>query len=199
MINLTTDLMKTLKSISAVLWSALAKIDDLKTDQIENRMCVMRLQGTVIKSKKEQVRGYSDRCKDWIQIFQWCSETESLRNIRQKVASSFEIGSYYNNQRRQCIMGFGLEDNRTQVLTDIVNQVLGTVVEGEKPTVKECFHVGTAKQSATRPVMICFISSGSVALLLHNVKKSKQNTAFRKICLSSDWSLGLNVQQGENW
>ena len=85
---------------------------------------------------------------------------------------------------------FGLEENKTQVLTDTVNQVLGTVFEEEKPAVKECYRVGAAKPGATRPVRICFNSSGSVALLLQNAKKLKQTTTFKTVYLSSDQSPG---------
>ena len=85
-------------------------------------------------------------------------------------------------------MMFGLEENKTQVLTDTVNQVLGTVFEEEKPAVKECYRVGAAKPGATRPVRICFNSSGSVALLLQNAKKLKQTTTFKTIYLSPDRS-----------
>ena len=55
LVNLVLDLVKTLESSSVVLRGASAKIDDLKTDQIENQKCVMRLQDEVIKSKEEQV------------------------------------------------------------------------------------------------------------------------------------------------
>ena len=41
LVNLVLDLVKTLEISSAVLRSASAKIDDLKTDQIENQKCAM--------------------------------------------------------------------------------------------------------------------------------------------------------------
>ena len=80
---------------------------------------------------------------------------------------------------------FGLEENKSQVLTDTESQVLKTVFDGEKPSIKACYRVGVGKSEVTRPVRICFNSSESVATALRNSRKLKQITASRNCFLNS--------------
>ena len=73
------------------------------------------------------------------------------------MAAAFKT-AVVDDKRSRCIMLFGLEENKTQVLTDTVNRVLGAVFDGEKPLVKECYHVGAVKPGVARPVKICLIA-----------------------------------------
>ena len=185
--NLILHLASVLDKSCSVMRSASAKIDNLKTEQIENQKRVVLLQEEVIKSKGEQVQEVQAAVKTEFKSFSDVVKQNVQEVPSKKLAAAFKT-AVVDDQRSRCIILFGIEENKTQVLTDTVNRVLGAVFDGEKPSVKECYRVGAEKPGVARPVRICFSSSGLATTALHNSKKLKECSEFRKVYLSPDRS-----------
>ena len=147
----------------------------------------MLLQDEVIKSKSEQVVEVQEAVKTEFKSFSDVVEQNSqdvpCKKLEAAVKSAVE-----SDQRSRSIMVFGLEENKTHVLSDTVTRMLGTVFQGDTPAVNECYRVGRTKPEVTRPVRVCFTSVGSVAAALQNSRNLKQNIEFGKVYLSPDRS-----------
>ena len=90
----------------------------------------MRLQDEVIKSKEKQVEEVQAVVKMEFKSFSDAANQNSQEISGKKLQTAMK-SAVYSDQCRRCIMMFGLEENKTQVLMDTVNQVLGTVFEEE--------------------------------------------------------------------
>ena len=164
MTSLVLYLVSTLDKSGSVLRSASAKIDDLKTGQIDNQKRVMLLQDKVIKSSKsEQVvevqATVKTDFKSFSDVVKQNSQEVPCKKLQEAVKSAVE-----SDQRSRSVM----EEKNTHVLSDSVTRIFGTVVQGETPAVKDCYRVGSSKPKVTRPMKTCFISVVSVATAFQN-------------------------------
>ena len=120
--NLILHLASVLDKSCSVMRSASAKIDNLKTEQIENQKRVVLLQEEVIKSKGEQVQEVQAAVKTEFKSFSDVVKQNVQEVPSKKLAAAFKT-AVVDDHRSRCIMLFGVEENKRQVLTDAVNRV----------------------------------------------------------------------------
>ena len=94
---------------------------------------------------KSELRSFSDVVK------QDCKDKMTPKKLEAVVKSAVK-----NDDRKRGVMLFGLEESDDEMLSDRVDEMFSSLAIPNKPTVSDCFRVGSVKQGASRPVKVMF-------------------------------------------
>ena len=176
-VNCSTDILK----------SASSNIDTLKSDQIVNQKLMLELKDEIIQKKDSHVQKVQEVVKTEVKSFSDIVKQNSPQ-IPGKTLQAAVKSAVDNDNRSRCVMVYGLREDPKTNLDTVVGGMLSEIAGAEKPFVRECYRLGTAKPGQHRPVRVCFSRSDSVSVVLSNAKNLKQSSQFNKTFLSPDRS-----------
>ena len=176
-VNCSTDILK----------SASSNIDTLKSDQIVNQKLMLELKDEIIQKKDNHVQKVQEVVKTEVKSFSDIVKQNSPQ-IPGKTLQAAVKSAVDNDNRSRCVMVYGLREDPKTNLDTVVGGMLSEIAGAEKPFVRECYRLGTAKPGQHRPVRVCFSRSDSVSVVLSNAKNLKQSSQFNKTFLSPDRS-----------
>ena len=171
----------------AMLRSAAVCVEGMNKEQIEIQRTLLRskLQESLLKSNSDQIvslqttvekemRSFSDVVK------QGCDERITATQVKAAVKSAV-----MDDDRRRTVMVFGLEERSNEAVQQKVEEMIRISCVTERPTVSDCFRVGTVRAGVQRPVKVVFQSSEGAAMVLRSARRLR-DTRFSRVFISPD-------------
>ena len=184
-------LVNILDSTHGALKSASVKIEDLLSDQVEDRKTIIQLQKKSLESKDKEIAAVQSTVKSEIKTFaeivkSGTSSSVTTQNIQRAVKSAVS-----EDQRGKNVVIFGLqEDGNDDRLRARVTVMTKLIVEGETPAVKDVIRIGAVKsgESGCRPVKVSFENKEVAASVISSAKKLRQSPVYKSVYVSPDRS-----------
>ena len=175
--NLVLSAVGVLGKSKAILRSAAVCVERLNKEQIKNQNTLLKLQDdqTNINSDhmeamqttvKKEIRSFSDVVK------QGCDERITTTQVKAAVKSAV-----MEDDRKRVVVVFGLEESTGEVVREKVEELLRVGCPTEKPSVSDCFRLGSLIAGSQRPIKVVFHSLEAAALVLRSAKNLR-NTRF---------------------
>ena len=158
--------------------SAAIKLDQLKTEQIENQKKLLQMQETKIDSVHQTVK---TELKSWADIAKKgiASNTVTANTVKEAVRSVND-----EEKRSRCFLIHGVEENDNEIPCDIVQNVYRKL-EFTPPTIVDSFRVGRKTPEKPRPIKVELEHPTDALVLLKKASKLK-STDLMSVYLSPD-------------
>ena len=185
-------LVNILDSTHGVLKSASVKIEDLLSDQVEDKKTIIQLQKKSLESKDKEIAAVQSTVKSEIKTFaeivkSGTSSSVTTQNIQRAVKSAVS-----EDQRGKNVVIFGLqEDGNDDRLRARVTVMTKLIVEGrETAAVKDVIRIGAVKsgESGCRPVKVSFENKEVATSVISSAKKLRQSPVYKSVYVSPDRS-----------
>ena len=184
------NLVNVLESTHSVLKSASVKIEDLLSDQVEDKKTIIQLQEKSLESKDKEVAAVQSMVKSEIKTFAEIVKSENkssvtTQNIKRAVKSAVS-----EEQRSENVVIFGLrEEGQHDKLGERVMGIVKLILDDKTPTmIYDAVRIGTAKDGVCRPVKVKFESKEVAMSVFSNAKKLRQYPVHKSIYVSPDRS-----------
>ena len=168
--------------------------DLLKTDLLESKSTVLKIQSDQLKCNYEQFRSLQTSVKSTVQN-KMQSEMKSYSSVLAEKPTPSIISPealkrvvqavVEEEDRSKNIMLFGLKEDKNETLSDKVDEVFVSV--GEKPSFVAT-RIGKKSADKTRPVKITLTSNGLVNQILYKSKRLRTVEALKSVFMSPDMS-----------
>ena len=158
--------------------SAAIKLDQLKTDQIENQKKLLQIQDlkmdSVQQTVKTELKSWADVARTGLGVKPVTANTvkEAMRSVNE------------DEKRSRCLLIHGVEEKDDEEPCKIFHEVCRKM-NFNPPKLVDSFRVGRKTPGKTRPVKIEMKHPTDVLVLLKNAGKLK-TTDFRSVFLSPD-------------
>ena len=170
---------------------AAEKIDDLKTEQIDQQKKLLALQNSKMNSMqtavtselKQEIKSWSDIVKKNNSKMQSDQLSITKKSVQQVIRNVNE-----EERRSKNLMIHGLKESDN----DDINETLQSVREVFEsmnlpdPDTIDCYRVGRKETGRTRPVRLEYKNSGDVDFALSHSSKLKNSSKYSTVYLSPD-------------
>ena len=170
---------------------AAEKIDDLKTEQIDQQKKLLALQNSKMNSMqtavtselKQEIKSWSDIVKKNNSQMQSDQLSITKKSVQQVIRNVNE-----EERRSKNLMIHGLKESDN----DDINETLQSVREVFEsmnlpdPDTIDCYRVGRKEAGRTRPVRLEYKNSGDVDFALSHSSKLKNSSKYSTVYLSPD-------------
>ena len=181
------SLVNILDSTHSVLKSASVKIEELSSDQVEDKKTIIQLQKKSLESMDKEVAAVQSTVKSEIRTFAEIVKSENkISATSQKIQRAVK-SAVSEDQRSKNVVIFGLqEEGKIDRLRARVTVLVKLIVEGETPPIKGVIRIGTAKDGVCRPVRVTFESKEVAISVSSNAKNLRQNPVYKSTYVSPE-------------
>ena len=176
--DITLRLVKLYEKNLKTCKSAAIKLDQLKTEQIENQKKLLQIQEKKIDSVHQTVK---TELKSWADVAKTglTSKQITARTVKEAVRSVND-----DEKRSRCFLIHGVEEKDNESTVEIVQNVYRKL-NFNPPNVLDCFRVGSKTTGKPRSIKAEMEHPTDVSALLRVANKLK-TTDFRSVYLAPD-------------
>ena len=181
------NLVGVLDFVQNVLPTASTKMEELQSELIADKKCVINLQNELISSKNEQVEAVTSTVKKEIMSFSDVVQKGTKNSVTKEVIHRVVKSAVSEDQRHRNLVIFGLSEKPHENLEHEVRHVIRNCHKGNS-SVMSCHRIGVPKTGTDRAVKVSLESREIATSVLVGAKRLREVADLKNVFVSPDRS-----------